>query len=269
MEISTDIISWLLEENNPGVRVRTLLELCGYSENHNKVKDSRQLVINSLKAACDLSWMVLKGQILVYKLTGLAESGLSRKDIEIDPVIDKILAIPFDCTCGDFMALRAMTMLGYENDSRIKQLLTQMKDNQLPDGGWLCLHRVKKMQKVPKSCIRAAMHGLLFISELKKRGVYYDGTEQLIAYFLKRRLFYRMDYPTQLVLSRRPGRRMTDVFFPSEYFHIGLPLLLESLATLGVGNAIELQEAWSRLDEKRDKQGKILLEGTLSLSKTY
>ncbi len=274
MEISNDIINWLSEENNPGVRLRTLCELCGYSENHKDVKNARKLVLNSLEAARDLSWLALKGQKVVYNLTALAESGLSYKDINLHLVVNKSLAGKFDCCCGDFMALRALIMLGYENDLRIKQRLQIMKEAQLPDGGWLCLHRVismkNKMNKIPsKSCIRAAMHGLLFVSELRKRGIFYEGADQLINYFLNRRLFFRTDNPKQLVLSLRPGRRMTDVFFPSEVFYIGLPLLLESLATLGAGKAKELDFAWRLLDEKKDTSGRIILEGTLPLNKAY
>ncbi|GAG73091.1 unnamed protein product, partial [marine sediment metagenome] len=204
MEINNYILNWLLEDNNPGVRVRTLTELCGFSENHKKVKTSRQLVVDSLEAAKDLSWMALKGQILVYNLTALAESGLTRKDIKIDSVVDKIISMPFDIGCGDLMALRAMVMLGYGNNPEVKKRLTQMKNDQLPDGGWLCLHRVRKMKKIPKSCIKAAMHGLLCISELKKRGIIYDGTEELTTYFLKRRLFYRRDNPKDPMLSVIP-----------------------------------------------------------------
>jgi hypothetical protein len=262
------IINWLLEDNNPGVRTRTLKGLCGFSENHTAVKEARKSVKHALKAAQDLSWMALKGQILVYNLTALAESGLSYEDVRIEPVIDKLLSQPFDVNCSDLMALRAMVMLGYGSMPRVKERLEQLKKARLPDGGWLCLHRVNKMKRIPKSCIKVGMHGLLLASELKKQRLDIDGADQLINYFIKRRLFYRMDNPTQLVLNL-PGRRMTDVFFPSEYFHVGLPVLLEALASLGVGKAVELQEAWSLLNEKRDAQGKILLEGTLSLSKSY
>jgi hypothetical protein len=62
---------------------------------------------------------------------------------------------------------------------------------------------------------------------------------------------------------------MTDVFFPVEYFRVGLPLLLDALAVLGVGQAPEFHEAWKLLDEKKDQQGRILLEGTLPLNKSY
>ncbi|MGE5530204.1 MAG: hypothetical protein ACM3X6_13840 [Patescibacteria group bacterium] len=56
--------------------------------------------------------------------------------------------------------------------------------------------------------------------------------------------------------------RMTDVFYPVEVMRVGLPLLLEALAALGAGWATALCEAWSLLDGKRDKEGRIILEGT-------
>jgi hypothetical protein len=62
---------------------------------------------------------------------------------------------------------------------------------------------------------------------------------------------------------------MTDVFFPNELFHVGLPVLLEALSSLGVGNKNELKEAWNILNEKKDSQGKIILGGTLPSNKSY
>lgn len=212
--------------------------------------------------------MDLKGQVLVYNLTSLAETGLSYEDIRIQPVVDRLLSQPFDANCSDLMAIRAMVMLGFSSDARLVERLSLIEEARLGDGGWLCLHRLKKMDRIPKSCIKVNMHGLLLAGELMKQGQEMAGTEQLVHYFLKRRLFYRMDRPTQLVLNL-PGRRMTDVFFPSEYFHVGLPLLLEALAVLRSGRAAELQQAWKLLEEKKDDEGKILLEGTLPANKSY
>jgi len=120
------------------------------------------------------------------------------------------------------------------------------------------------MKEVPKSCISAAMHGLLLAGELKKRGLYFSGSEQLIRYFLERHLFYRMDIPTQIAIEH-----MNEVFFPIAYFYVGLPSLLDALAALGAGKAKELQEAWSLLEKKRDQDGKILLESTLPANRSY
>jgi hypothetical protein len=265
MKNDDELLNWLLEDNNPCVRLRTLIELCGLSAYRKDVEVVRRAVTSKLHAASDLSWMSLKGQVVTYNLTALAESGLSYKDVDVEPCVDKLLsASHFDANCGEMMALRAMVMLGYGKDARVKKRLSQLAEAQLPDGGWLCLHRLTKMKKVPKSCMKAAMHGLLLAGELNQRGVNFSGSKRLIRYFLKRHLFFRMDNPTQVVV-----KHMNEVFFPIEHFHVGLPLLLNALAALGAGEAKELQEAWSLLEEKRDNQGRILLEGTLPANKSY
>ncbi len=266
MEIDNAIVSWLLEEDNPGVRVRALTGLCGLPPDHPEVQAARRLVTETLSAANDLAWMELKGLTLIYSLTALAESGLTHRDVPIDPVVDRLLAQPFDAGCGDMLSLRALVVLGYGRDSRVEQRLEQLAAARLPDGGWLCLHRLRKMKKTPKSCIKAAMHGLLLAAELHKRGLALPGSKELLGYFLKRRLFYRMDDPSQLVLGCRPGWRMIDVFHPIEVQRVGLPVLLEALAALGVGPAPELREAWGLLDEKRDERGRVLLEGAPHVS---
>ena len=263
------ILSWLLQEDNPGVRVRTLTGLVQLPRDHEKVRKARRLVLDALPTARDLSWMDLKGQVLVYNLTALAESGLSREDVSIEAVASILLSQPFDANCGDLMALRAMVMLGYGRDPRVERRLEQLRDAQRPDGAWLCLHRVEKMHREPKSCIRAAMHGLLLAGELRKQGLCLEGSQQLVDYFLRRRLFYRTDDPAKLVLPDHPGKRMVDSFFPSEYFRVGLPLLLDALAVLGVGQSPALHEAWILLEGKKDEHGRIPLEGTLPRNKSY
>jgi hypothetical protein len=265
MGIDRELLNWLLEENNPSVRLRALIGLCDLSEDHKEVKATRRVVASTLQAASDLSWMSLKGQTVVYNLTALAESGLSRKDVDVEPCVDKLLSAPyFDAGCGELMALRAMVMLGYGKDSRLGKRLSQLAEAQLPDGGWLCLHRVRKMKKVPKSCMRVTMHGLLLAGELKKRELDFSGSGQLIRYFVKRHLFHRTDNPAQVVV-----KHMDEVFFPVEYFSVGLPLLLDALAALGAGEATELREAWSLLEERKDHHGRLLLEGTLPSNRTY
>ena len=114
MKIDMKLLNWLLEENNSSVRLRTLIGLCGLSEDHKEVKATRRVIVSKLQAASDLSWMSLKGQTVIYNLTALAESGLSYKDVEIETCVDKLLSAPyFDANCGELMALRAMVMLGY------------------------------------------------------------------------------------------------------------------------------------------------------------
>jgi hypothetical protein len=257
---------WLLEPGNPAVRVRALAELCGMPSKHPELIKARQSVSSWIDAARDHGWMSKKGLIVTYSLTALAESGLTRADIPIDSVVDRVLAEPFDAGCGDMMMLRALVMLGYDDDLRLKVRLNQMVDTQLPDGGWLCLHRLRKLKRIPKTCIKSAMHALLLAGELQKRGSSFAGVEELVAYFVRRRLFYRTDDPARLVLDCRPGWRTVDVFFPIEVMRVGLPVLLEALATLGAGDMPECQEAWDLLRSKTNSLGRVILEGTLSKS---
>jgi hypothetical protein len=256
-------LEWLLEQDNPAVRVRALAELCGVPHGHPELIRARQSVLSWIPAARDQGWMSKKGLLVTYSLTALAESGLTREDVPIDNIVDRVLTEPFDAGCGDMMILRALVMLGYSDDLRLRRRLTQAVDAQLPDGGWLCLHRLRKLNRVPKTCIKAAMHALLLTAELRKRGSSFAGAKELVAYFVRRRLFYRMDDTSQLVLDCRPGWRTIDVFFPIEVMRVGLPPLLEALVTLGVGDMPECQEAWNLLSSKTDPLGKVVLEGTL------
>jgi len=131
------------------VRLRTLIELCDPSEDHKEIKAARRVVVSKLQTASDLSWMSLKGQKVIYNLTALAESGLSYKNVHIEPCVDKLLSAPyFDANCSELMALRAIVMLDYGKDTRLKKRLSQLAEAQLPDSGWLCLHRVRKMRYV-------------------------------------------------------------------------------------------------------------------------
>jgi len=62
---------------------------------------------------------------------------------------------------------------------------------------------------------------------------------------------------------------MDEALFPIEYFRVGLPLLLEALSALGRGRSMRLKGAWNILDEKKDSQGRIILEGTLPSNRSY
>lgn len=266
--IDKQTLNWLLEEENPGVRVRTLTGLCGLPDDDAQVIAARELVVQTLDQARDMSWMDdTRPTPPVRGLIALAESGLTRDCLPIDTLVDRFLSqFYYDVNCGDFIILRSLVMLGYGDDLRLQHCLNRATEVQLPDGGWLCLHRVNKMKRVPKSCIKANMHALLLSGEMKKRGMLFPNVDSLVEYFLKRRLFYRMDNPKQLVLNYRSGYRMTDVYFPIEMQRVGLPLLLDAFAAIGVGDAPELKAAWDILKLKQDEHGKVKLEGTLAKS---
>ncbi len=264
--MNEETLAWLLEARNPGVRVRTLTGLCGLPQDHPDVQQAKRAVLEWLPAAQDPGWMDAKGLKLLYYPVALAECGLTRADIDISPIVDRLLSGDFGYGCGDMIALRALVMLGYQDDARVRARVEAMNDCQLPDGGWFCAHRLKKMKRIPKSCYKDAMHALLLAAELHRAGIHPRWVEGLVQYFLKRNVFYKTAEPDQLVTGGRPGWRVIDIFFPLEVMRAGLQNLIEALAVLGAGSSPGMAEAWQILDSKKDARERVLLEGTLTKS---
>jgi hypothetical protein len=76
-----------------------------------------------------------------------------------------------------------------------------------------------------------------------------------VNYFLRRRIFYRMDRPDEIIRERE----LTSVIFPPV---IGGSLLetIWALSTMGYGNHPALQPAWDRLAAKTDDRGRVVLD---------
>ena len=271
------VISWLLGDDNPMVKHRTLTELLGKSKTDNDIVRAREQLLNTLPQAVDTIWMMdIKGLWLIYNLLALAECGLTRSEIDVSSAFTSKLDVvkrkgllglhlgdKFDAACGDAMVLRALVALGYKDDENVRSWLNAFSEYILPDGGFLCLHWRPRFTYTPKSCMKDNIHVLLMLAECKKQGLEYEYTSMLLDYFMKRIVFYRTESPKTLVLRNHQGKRMIDNFFPAETFRVGLPQLLYAFSILGSGNRPELKEAWELLHSKKDKEGKFILEGTL------
>lgn len=251
-------IAWLLEDDNPAVQYRTRTELL-----HEHA--DKKTVISWISRFLPADWQERQGIWSTHWLTAIAECGLLYSDVSMDA--SKIHSYyeqnPFDCTCSDFMRLRAYARLGLD----IPALLLQtMREKQLPDGGFLCLQRLNRLGRIPKSCYKANLHALLLASECKKRGMSVDFEEGLLSYFWSHRIFYRTGSPEMLILDAREGWRTVDTFHPFEAMRVGLHNVVEAFCALGYGNDPRLDEAWALMDRKRGAQGKYALEGTLTKS---
>jgi hypothetical protein len=164
------------------------------------------------------------------------------------------------------MLLRALIRLGLAEEPKVKNLISRLTEKQLPDGGFLCLHRLDKMNRIPKSCVKANMFALMFCAECRKKGINTGIENPLLDYFWNHNLFYRTDNPDALILNAREGWRTIDTFYPFEVMRVGLQNIVESLCSLGCGNDHRLQEAWDILESKKTADGKYILNGTLSKS---
>ena len=188
MDRNNTVINWLLEDANPAIKYRCLKELLGE-------ETSSQDVVTYVNSFLPKGWEETKGLWFTYYLNAIAECGLTSEDISI-PKEKALLLIEnetFDFGCGDFMLLRAMIMLGYHNDSRIIEQLNCLNSKQLPDGGFLCLYRLEKLNYTPKSCVKSNNLALLLCSECKKRGITLNIVDNLLDYYWGHNLFYKKE----------------------------------------------------------------------------
>lgn len=245
------VITWLLENDNPAIAYRTKTELLNEYAN-------KDLTIEWFKKFLPQDWQDAKGLWSTYWLTSIAECGLTYNDI---PFKQNLLCdeTEFDCGCGDFMKLRAMVKLGYKISHKIIEII---KEKQLPDGGFLCLHRLDKLKYIPKSCVKVNMHALMFCAECKKKNINLNIENKLISYFWNHHLFYRRDNLEELILNSRQGWRTIDTFFPFEVMRIGLQNFIEGFCALGYGNDNRLKKAWDFLNQRRTEDNKYTLDGT-------
>ncbi len=257
----TELINWLLEDKNPAVKYRTQTELLGQN-------GDKRAVIEWITEKLPENWQETKGLWYRYYVTALAECGLSYEDIPTEKFATAFteLTEKFDCNCGDFMLLTALMKLGYAQHPVIENTLDHLRSCSLPDGGYLCLHRVNKLKYTPKSCYKADLHALMFFAECKKNRININDFQPLIDYFLNRNIFYKTTEPDALVLGGREGWRTVDTFYPFEVMRVGIQNVVEAFAALGYGNDERLKEAWGLLCRCRDETGKILLKGTLTKS---
>ncbi len=254
-------VQWLLGDDHPAVKYRTRTEILGETAD-------KEPVIAWLRNFLPAGWEECEGLWSVYYLTAAAECGLTFEDISLnrEKAVRFGNAGRFEYGCGDYMRLRALVRLGLAAEPGVAGMIGSLAGKQLPDGGFLCLHRADKMNRVPKSCVKADMHALMFCAECKKKGIGTDIEEPLLDYFWKHNLFYRTDAPGTLILNAREGWRTTDTFYPFEVMRVGLQNIAEAFCALGYGKDSRLSEAWDILNGKKDQDGRYILNGTLTKS---
>ena len=87
--------------------------------------------------------------------------------------------------------------------------------------------------------------------------------EELVSYFLKRRVCFRMKRPDKPVVWD-----ICNTIFPFVWM-ASLLEALYALSTLGYGKRHELTEAWELLESKKDEKGKYILDWTPSRRYSY
>ncbi len=255
------VIDWLLENDNPAVAYRTRVELLSENADNSGAKAWALSFMPS-------DWHENNGLWYVYHLTALAECGLRERDIDPNHIRKAFgrLDSSFECGCADFMMLRALVKMGFGGEASVLRAIASACELALPDGGFLCQNKLRKLKYTPKSCYKANLHALMLASECRKRGVECGFTGELVEYFRKRNVFYRTDAPSALVLDAREGWRTVDVFFPFEVMRVGIQNVLEALCALDCGGERRPESAIDIMNSRKDADGRLILAGTFSRS---
>jgi len=261
MKWDNNIIDWLLEKNNPAIEYRTKTELLNERMDNSKVID---WINNYLPA----DWKNTKGLWLTYYYNSIAECGINGIEFGIkkNDIIKYFKNSPFMYGCADFMLLRALIMLGFENDLKNLGIIDLLEKKQLSDGGFLCLQRLEKFKNMPKSCVKCNNPALMFLSECKKRNINISIENEVLQYFWKHKLFYKSNDQSTLMINAREGWKTIDTFYPFEVMRVGIQNVIEAFCVLGYGKDKKLKEAWNMLENKKDKDEKYILDSTLGKS---
>lgn len=261
------ICEWLLEDENPEVKLRTLKEYLKYDDGHPEVIRARENLLSSKiyagiieKLHSDKKWDKFDA------LMALSEWGLTRNDVaKIDEeVFCLIEETNFKMACAEPFLLRDLVKLGYYSEPVVKKEILSMAGFIKEDGGFGCISRNKKIndpKKPHKSCARLTVEYLLLAAELKLQGIEMDFYGPITEYFLKRNIFYRTDdMKTPMV------EVMTQTFYPPDPIKTGVHNIVYALRVLGVPVDCEAMRCGMEvLDKYRLEDGSYKISGFKSV----
>ncbi len=285
MNVDSETIEWLLEEDNPSLRYRTLRELLGKPADDPHVLQAQAAILEYApvkellaKMQPNGTWLqknprthVVLGDGVEYGsyatthfcLAYLAELGLNRSHPQVEKAAERYLSLQqadgdwwlhLSCLIG--YNLRTFIQLGYRQDWRVQRAVDLMLQTHREDGGYLCdFHAQKYKTKPTKSCIRGCAKMLLAFSEMPEYWQH-PRCEQLLEYFLRRGGIFRSTAPNTLIRH--------DILRLSFPFTWGTSVweILYAFSKMGYGNDVILHTAWDRLAEKTTSYGRYLLDWT-------
>ena len=269
-------LDWLLDERQPAVRYRALVDLLGRPESDREVRAARARIARVGWAHDQLGaqgpkgfWEAREPKNLrewvdflyypTYRATNwralvLADLGLDRSNPRIQKLAETVfdyklrLSSPFNfyheeaCIVGN--TARMLTRFGYFDDRRVRKLYEWLVEDQRPDGGWNCSQGTPGTLDVwePLAALAAVPKGDR--SPAIERAIA-NGVE----FYLERRLF--REGP-----AYAPWLRF---HYPNHYFY-DLLLGLDLVTELGDPADRRLRPALQVLAEKGRRDGTWLLE---------
>lgn len=263
-----NILEWLLSDDTPEVRLRTLKEYQKLSDDNPKVIECKSKLLQSKiyerglkKLKKDKPWEKFDA------IMAFAEWGLTREDIGSDidkEVFSLIQSTGFKMLCGEPYLLRNLVKLGYYQEDIVKEEISCMLGKIKEDGGFGCISSNKKIndpKKPHKSCARLTVEYLLLVAELRLLGIKCGCEGTLVHYFTKRNIFYRTDSRETPMVDV-----MLETFYPSDPIKVGVQNIVYALRVLGCpGESEAMQAGYKVLNRYRLDNGRYILTASKSV----
>ena len=262
------VLEWLLEEETPEVRLRTLKEYMKLPDDDEKVIECKKLLLQHKiyeralkKLRTEKPWARFDA------IMAFAEWGLTRKDIGKD-IDDEVFALiqstGFKMLCGEPYLLRNLVKLGYDQEENVKNEISCVLSGIKEDGGFGCISTNKKIndpRKPHKSCARLTVEYLLLVAELHLLGYRMDCEDKLVHYFTKRNIFYRTDDMKTPMVDV-----MLGTFYPSDPIKVGAQNIIYALRVLECpADSEAMQAGYKVLDQYRKENGRYVLTASKSV----
>lgn len=261
------VIKWLIEDETPEVKYRTMTELLGMSKDDPGVKMAYEKLLSSdrLGLVMDKFTMNKKWED-VNALLALAEFGLTREDLLVDEYVERIInKLDLSMKCAKTLLLRNLVSLGYYGHPWVQEQIPLVFSAIRQDGTLRCLDKGKKRNdsRLPDmGCYRQTTTCLLLAAELKKAGVVLPQFEPLMNFYINHDVLFRPDAPEKVIV-----KDMAGTFYPIDHVHMGLQMIMYGLSILGAAKHPNCERAWELLYSNKGADGKYIL--TESFAEPY
>ncbi|SHM71931.1 hypothetical protein SAMN02746066_03018 [Anaerosporobacter mobilis DSM 15930] len=255
-----NVISWLLEGENPEVKYRTMIELLDIPKDDPEVKKAYDDLLKSDIVGLIMDKFKLNNKWEdVTALCALAEFGLTRVDVPIDDYIERVIKnMDYSMKCAKILLLRNLVSLGYYKHTWVKEEIALAFSNIREDGTFRCLDKTKKSNdsKLPDmGCYRQTTTYLLLAAELKKIDVILPQFKLLINFYINHYVAFHSDNQGKAII-----KEMVGTYYPFDHVKLGLQMTIYGLSVLGGANHSNCNKALALLESKKDCEGKYILD---------
>ena len=270
------VVEWLLEESQPAVRYRTLLDLLDRKDSDAEVRLARSKIARVGWARDQLRLQGPKGfweahdprnvkewidflYFPVFRATNwralvLSDLGLDATNPKIKKIADLLfeyklrLSSPFNFfheeMCISANTARMLTRFGYADDPRVRKLYDWLIEDQRKDGGWNC------SQGTPGTLdVWEPLAAFASLPKAKRTSKMEESISRGAEFYLERKLFK----------EGRPYAPWLRLHYPNHYYY-DILVGLDVLTQLGFSGDRRLRPALNILADKRQPDGTWLMD---------